>query len=149
MDTTRTDADPRVPNTADANQAEFLTASEVIELLRLGTDDRNPSERLRNLIRRHGLPVIRRGKLRLFRRSAIDAWLDDGQRGHSWRKAVTPKIPILISDGTNFEVTIDVYIVKRDSRKRLRNGKRQHKLVLRGKTQKRENGNAKRPGRPT
>jgi len=62
-------------------QTELLTAAETITYLRLDTDQRNPAERLRNLIRRQGLPVIRRGTLRLFRRSAIDAWLDAGQRG--------------------------------------------------------------------
>jgi Helix-turn-helix domain len=55
---------------------DLLTALEAIIYLRLNEDDRDPVERLRNLIRRQGLPQIRRGKLRLFRRSAIDAWLD-------------------------------------------------------------------------
>jgi hypothetical protein len=62
-------------------QPDLLTDLEVIVYLRLDTDGRNSAERLRNLIRRQGLPVIRRGKLRLFRRVAIDAWLDAGQRG--------------------------------------------------------------------
>ena len=62
-------------------QPDLLTVPEVISYLRLDTDGRNSIERLRNLIRRHSLPVIRRGKLRLFRRVAIDVWLDAGQRG--------------------------------------------------------------------
>lgn len=61
---------------------ELLTACETIKYLRLDVDDRNPGERLRNLVRRQGLPTIRRGKLRLFRRSAIDAWLDGSASGH-------------------------------------------------------------------
>ena len=60
---------------------ELLTASETVSYLRLNTDACNPLERLRNLIRRHGLPVIRRGGLQLFRRSEIDSWLDAGRRG--------------------------------------------------------------------
>jgi hypothetical protein len=59
---------------------ELLTATEVVEYLRLDTDGRNSLERLRNLIRRHGLPVIRRGGLRLFRRSELDLWLDAERR---------------------------------------------------------------------
>lgn len=55
---------------------DLLTAGEAITYLRLDVDNRNPAERLRNLIRRHGLPAIRRGRLLLFRRSAVDAWLD-------------------------------------------------------------------------
>jgi excisionase family DNA binding protein len=55
---------------------DLMTTTEAIVYLRLNADDRDPTERLRNLIRRQGLPQIRRGKLRLFRRSAIDAWLD-------------------------------------------------------------------------
>lgn len=54
----------------------LLTPAEVIGYLRLDTDGRDPAERLRNLIRRHGLPTIKRGRLQLFRRSAVDAWLD-------------------------------------------------------------------------
>ena len=64
--------------------SHLLTAAEAIAYLRLDTDGRDAAERLRNLIRRHGLPVIRRGSLKLFRRAAIDAWLDKGQRG-GWR----------------------------------------------------------------
>jgi excisionase family DNA binding protein len=55
---------------------ELLTAAETIGYLRLDTDDRDPAERLRNLVRRQRLPCIRRGRLFLFRKSAVDAWLD-------------------------------------------------------------------------
>ena len=65
---------------ATYNARELLIATEVVEYLRLDVDGRNPLERLRNLIRRHGLPVIRRGGLRLFRRSELDLWLDAERR---------------------------------------------------------------------
>ncbi len=81
-----TDVNLQSPSSVSNIQSEFLTKPEVIELLRLGCNGRNASEQLRNLIRRNGLPVIRRGGLLLFRRSAIDAWLDEGQRGHSARR---------------------------------------------------------------
>jgi excisionase family DNA binding protein len=55
--------------------APLLTAEELIAYLRLDTEG-NPAERLRNLIRRQGLPVIRRGQLLRFRKSAVDQWLD-------------------------------------------------------------------------
>jgi len=55
---------------------DLMTATETISYLRLDVDDRNPKERLRNLVRRQRLPEIKRGKLRLYRRSAIDAWLE-------------------------------------------------------------------------
>jgi excisionase family DNA binding protein len=54
----------------------MMTAEEVITYLRLGLDARDPVERLRNLVRRQGLPMVKRGKLRLFRRAAVDSWLD-------------------------------------------------------------------------
>lgn len=54
----------------------LLTPAEAISYLRLNVDQRDPAERLRNLVRRQGLPCIRRGRLLLFRRSAIDAWAD-------------------------------------------------------------------------
>jgi hypothetical protein len=60
---------------------ELLTAQETIRYLRLDADERDPVERLRTLIRRQRLPVIRRGRLQLFRRSAIDDWLAAGARG--------------------------------------------------------------------
>ena len=65
---------------------DLLTRDDVIEYLRLDADGRKAEERLRNLIRRQGLPVIRRGRLQLFRRTAVDEWLDAGQRGGRTRK---------------------------------------------------------------
>ena len=55
---------------------EMLTQEDLIRYLRLDVDERNPVERVRNLIRHQGLPVIRRGRLLLFRKSALDEWLD-------------------------------------------------------------------------
>jgi hypothetical protein len=68
---------------ADVQSAapELLTPADVIAYLRLDADGRDPGERLRNLVRRQGLPMIRRGRLQLFRRSAIDAWLDGERDG--------------------------------------------------------------------
>jgi hypothetical protein len=54
---------------------ELMIAGEVIAYLRLGAKGGNPAEQLRNLERRQGLPVLKRGRLRLYRRSEIDAWL--------------------------------------------------------------------------
>jgi hypothetical protein len=60
----------------------LMTRDEVIAYLRLDLDDRDPTERLRNLIRRQRLPVIKRGKLLLFRRASIDAWLSAAETGY-------------------------------------------------------------------
>jgi|GEM_PF-2832024 len=57
---------------------EFLSEADVIELLVL--NGANPREQLRNLIRRHQLPYIDRGGVRIFRRSSIDAWLTERER---------------------------------------------------------------------
>jgi helix-turn-helix protein len=64
------------------NDHEFLTAEEVIAYLRLDALGGNAKEHLRNLIRRQQLPVITRGRLKLFRRSAIEAWAAAGERGN-------------------------------------------------------------------
>jgi hypothetical protein len=64
------------PNAAPANYPPLMTADETMAYLRLNVDERDPAERLRNLVRRQRLPDIRRGKLQLFRRSAVDAWLE-------------------------------------------------------------------------
>jgi excisionase family DNA binding protein len=64
------------PGATDASEAPMMTEQETIAYLRLDTDHRDPAERLRNLVRRQGLPVVRRGKLRLFRRAAVNAWLE-------------------------------------------------------------------------
>ena len=63
------DAAPFVP-------PEMLTQEDLIRYLRLDVDDRDPVERVRNLIRYQGLPVTRRGRLLLFRKVAVDKWLD-------------------------------------------------------------------------
>lgn len=55
---------------------DLLTAAEVIDYLRLNTGNRNAELALRNLVRRQRLPIIRRGGVVVFRRAAIDAWLD-------------------------------------------------------------------------
>lgn len=57
-------------------QPTMLTEAETIEYLRLNVDERDPAERLRNLVRRQRLPCVKRGRLTLFRRTAIDAWLN-------------------------------------------------------------------------
>lgn len=59
----------------------LLTETEVIGYLRLDAKSGDARERLRNLVRRHRLPIIRRGNLHLFRRTAVDAWLAAGERG--------------------------------------------------------------------
>lgn len=58
---------------------ELMTAAETIAYLRLDADDRDAAERLRSLTRYQGLPRLKRGRLILYRRSAVDAWLD-GER---------------------------------------------------------------------
>jgi hypothetical protein len=58
---------------------ELMTAAETIAYLRLDTDERDPVERLRSLTRYQRLPRLRRGRLVLYRRSEVDAWLE-GER---------------------------------------------------------------------
>lgn len=67
---------------SEQTTTELLTPAELIAYLRLDADDRDSAERLRNLIRRQRLPVLRRGRLQLFRRSDVDAWLDGSASGH-------------------------------------------------------------------
>lgn len=55
---------------------ELMTPEEAARYLRLDAKDGDPAERLRNLVRRQRLPTCGRGRLRLFRKSAVDAWLD-------------------------------------------------------------------------
>jgi hypothetical protein len=74
-------ASTTLTNQRPAEPPALMTAAEAIEYLRLNADERDPAERLRNLWRHHGLPRIRRGRLLLFRRSAVDAWLD----GKRWK----------------------------------------------------------------
>ena len=51
----------------------LLTPKEVADYLRVDADG------LRNLIRRHGLPVIRRGRLLRFRKTAVDKRIAAGE----------------------------------------------------------------------
>ena len=66
---------------------DYMSDDEVIDFLRLG-GRRNPKEALRNLIRRHGLPVIKRGGFQWFHRPAVEAWLLEAQRSRG-RKTPT------------------------------------------------------------
>jgi excisionase family DNA binding protein len=66
-------------NDATPMPPTWLTQPETIAYLRLDVDDRDAAERLRNLIRRQGLPVVRRGRLVLFNREALDIWLTNGR----------------------------------------------------------------------
>lgn len=68
-----------MPESAPPHAHELLTPSEAVAYLRLDADGGNSAEKLRNLIRRHGLPVCKRGNLQRFRRSEIDRWLN-GER---------------------------------------------------------------------
>jgi hypothetical protein len=61
---------------------EVMTAGDAIRYLRLDVDDRDPAERLRNLVRRQGLPVVRRGRLLVFRKTSVDQWLDVRSRSN-------------------------------------------------------------------
>ena len=65
-------------NMTDATTAlpELLTPEECAAYLRLDAKGGKPLDRLRNLYRFQGLPVLKRGRLRLFRRAAVDAWLN-------------------------------------------------------------------------
>jgi hypothetical protein len=74
--TTQHEHDREPANVAERPTPEMMIAPEVIAYLRLDADERDAVWRLRNLIRAHGLPVIKRGRLQLFRKSAIDAWLE-------------------------------------------------------------------------
>lgn len=71
-----------------ATQAhDLLTPDELIAYLRLDAGGGDPHERLRNLIRRHRLPVLRIGRLQRFRRGAVDAWLECGGQAPRRRAA--------------------------------------------------------------
>lgn len=60
---------------------EILTGEEVIALLRLDVGIADPQERLRNLTRRHQLPFINRGGVRVYRRSSLELWLTEREQG--------------------------------------------------------------------
>jgi hypothetical protein len=55
----------------------LFSEDEVIKILRLDKDrrKRDPFSLLRTLRRRHGLPYIRAGKLRLYPKSALEQWI--------------------------------------------------------------------------
>lgn len=55
---------------ADQPRSPYLTAAEAIVYLRLGS-----KQALYRLIQQHALPVCRRGRLYLFDRREIDAWV--------------------------------------------------------------------------
>ena len=63
-------------DSAPFDPPEMMTQEDLIRYLRLDVDERNPVERVRNLMRYQGLPVTRRGRLLLFRKTAVDNWLD-------------------------------------------------------------------------
>lgn len=60
---------------------DLMNPAEAIAYLRLNAEPGNASEKLRNLCRRQQLPHFKRGRLILFSRSAVDAWLARGARG--------------------------------------------------------------------
>jgi hypothetical protein len=71
--------------------SSLLTCAEAIAYLRLDAKSGDADERLRNLIRRHGLPVIRvAGGLQLFRLAAIDSWLESKQRQRVGHRTLHP-----------------------------------------------------------
>ncbi len=60
---------------------DLMTRDEQIVYLRLDADRAGrPMDKLRSLSRRHGLPRVKRGRLQLFSRSAVDAWLSSTDR---------------------------------------------------------------------
>jgi excisionase family DNA binding protein len=69
---------PAATNGRSAN--ELMSVAEVIDYLRLANLPGDPRERLRTLRRRQRLPYIKKGRLFLFRRSDVDAWLETGRK---------------------------------------------------------------------
>lgn len=65
---------------------EMMTQEDLIRYLRLDVDERDPVERMRNLIRHQALPVTRRGRLLLFRKTAVDSWLEVPARANYARR---------------------------------------------------------------
>ena len=64
------------------NAVQMRSSWSSTERGRVTIDDRDPAERLRNLVRRQGLPVVRRGRLLVFRKAAVDQWLDVRNRSN-------------------------------------------------------------------
>jgi excisionase family DNA binding protein len=61
----------RAPQPPRTVESPYLTAREAIAYLRLGSESA-----LYRLIREHRLPVCRRGRLYLFDKREIDAWVN-------------------------------------------------------------------------
>lgn len=60
-----------------AQTPDLMTLDELARFLRLDSDrPGKPANKVRSLVRRHALPVIRRGRLQLYSRSAILEWLN-------------------------------------------------------------------------
>ena len=76
---------------------EMMTQEDLIRYLRLDVDERNPVERVRNLMRYQGLPVTRRGRLLLFRKTAVDEWLDVPARGKYARRRPGRGAPAILN----------------------------------------------------
>ena len=76
---------------------EMMTQEDLIRYLRLDVDERNPVERVRNLVRYQGLPVTRRGRLLLFRKTAVDSWLDVPARGKYARRRLGRGAPAILN----------------------------------------------------
>jgi hypothetical protein len=76
---------------------EMMTQEDLIRYLRLDVDERNPVERIRNLMRYQGLPVTRRGRLLLFRKTAVDQWLDVPPRRSYARRMLGRGTPTILN----------------------------------------------------
>lgn len=68
-----------------AEPPDLMTVGETIVYLRLDVDGRDAHERLRSLVRYQGLPRLKRGRLILYRRADIDAWLSGETSGRRSR----------------------------------------------------------------
>jgi len=84
-------------DSAPFDPPEMMTQEDLIRYLRLDVDERNPVERVRNLIRYQGLPVTRRGRLLLFRKTAIDEWLDVPPRRSYARRRPGRGVPAILN----------------------------------------------------
>jgi excisionase family DNA binding protein len=75
------------------DQDELMTRDELIGYLKLDAEAGDVAERVRNLIRRHGLPVLRCGRLQRFRRSHVDAWLAGERFGNKTLRPARSREP--------------------------------------------------------
>jgi hypothetical protein len=82
-----------VQDSAAFTPPEMMTQEDLVRYLRLDVDERNPLDRVRNLIRHQGLPVTRRGRLLLFRKTAVDKWLDVPPRRSYARRRLGRGVP--------------------------------------------------------